>query len=291
MLAKLMKWTGLIVILSVILLPSQCFAALPKKVTRQKCTMKPIKVYYDALTEKKFTPTKAELEEAACIYKQMQQESVKIYARDNPRIYRLYGIIQTEYFPYEGCRCSMQTFGGEDDFIYFKILNTKRSVQVNNQVKAKVKKTIKKLKITKKTKQVDAVKKINKWICKNMSYDYKRAKIRNTSGYDTADYQPGILSKRGICGDYARAFTFLTNYCGIDSGCVINANVSHEYNVVRIAKKTYYMDVCYNDGSKSNDFSFLSKKQLARIDNEHSIGKVIWYGANSYYNTASCYED
>ena len=278
----------LVFALLVVFIPATRSFALPQKVKKQKCTMKPIKVYYDALTEKQFKPTKSELTEARKIYQEMQRGDLKIYVKDNPRMYRLYGIIQTEYFPYEGCRCIMQLNGDKSDYFHFKILNTKRAISRNESVKLKVKNTIKSLKITKKTSQVDAIKKINTWICNNMQYDYVRANERYEASYDDADYTPSIISKKGICGDYARTFTFLANYCGINTGCVINEDVSHEYNLFKISGKTYYIDVCYNDTSRTTIYSFLNKKELKKKG--HTIGNVIWYGGNAYFNTASCYE-
>jgi len=288
MLRKVIKAAIIVVSLFAVFTPATKSYALPRKVTKQKCSMKPVKVYYNALTDKKFKPTDDELIEARLLYQEIQKGDTKIYIKDNPNMYRLYGILQTEYFPYEGCRCIMQLNGDENDYFYFKILNTQRAISRNETVKIKVKSVIRSLKITKKTSQVNAIKKINKWICKNMSYDNQRAAARFSNDYDDADYTPSIISKKGICGDYARTFTFLANYCGINSGCVINEDVSHEYNLVKIAGKTYYIDVCYNDGSKTTGYSFLSKKKLKKVG--HTIGEVIWYGGNAYYNTASCYE-
>ena len=288
MLRKVIKATVIVVSLFAVFIPATQSYALPRKVTKQKCSMKPIKVYYNALTDEKFTPTKKELTEARLIYQKMQQDDLKIYVKDEPNMYRLYGELQTEYFPYEGCRCIMQLNGDENDYFYFKILNTQIAIARNETVRLKVKSVIKSLKITKKTSQVNAIKKINKWICKDMSYDNQRATARYSNSYNDADYTPSIISKKGICGDYARTFTFLANYCGINAGCVINDDVSHEYNLVKIAGKTYYIDVCYNDGSKSTKYLFLSKKQLKKVG--HTVGEVIWYGGNAYFNTASCYE-
>lgn len=287
MLARVMKHSVFIVLAIVLVLPMNCFA-MSKRVKKKKCSMKPIKVYYDSLTGKQFKPTKEEKKQAAEIYKKMKKGDLRVRASEYDNLSHLYGIIQTEYFPYEGCRCSAQLYGDEDDFLYFKKLNTQRAIRVNKKVEKKVKSTIKKLKISKKTTQVNAIKKINKWICDNMSYDYQRAKDRKKSNYSDADYTPSIISGKGICGDYARTFTFLANYCGIDSGCVINKTVTHEYNLVKISKQTFYMDVCYNDSSKSNNYTLLSKSQLKKRG--HTIGQVIWYGGNSYYNTADCYK-
>lgn len=263
-------------------------SAISKSVKKERCTMKPIKVYYDELTEQAFEPTREEMKQAFEIYQKMQSGDLRVDAADYDNLGHLYGIIQTEYFPYVGCRCSAQIYGDEDDFLYFKELNVKSAIKVNRDVEKKVKSTIKKLKITKKTSQVNATKKINKWICDNMYYDYKRARDRKNANYSDENYDPSIISGKGICGDYARTFTYLANYCGIDSGCVINKSVTHEYNLVKIANKTFYMDVCYNDGSKSDNYTLLSRTKLNRVG--HTVGKVIWYGGNSYYDTADCYK-
>lgn len=287
MLARVMKLSVFVVLAVVLMIPTNCFA-ISKRVKKQKCSMEPIKVYYDSLTGKQFEPTKSEKEQAAEIYQKMQEGDLRVRASEYENLSRLYGIIETEYFPYEGCRCSAQLYGDEDDFLYFKKLNTQRAIQVNEEVERKVQSTIKQLKINKKTTQVKAINKINQWICDNMSYDYQRAKDRKKTDYSDANYTPSIISGKGICGDYARTFTFLANYCGIDSGCVINKTVTHEYNLVKISKQTFYMDVCYNDGSKSNNYTLLSKSQLKKRG--HTIGQIIWYGGNSYYNTADCYK-
>lgn len=287
MLAKVSKVAVLVTIVATLVVPVNVFA-MPNRVKKQKCSMKPIKVYYDEMTEKQFTPTEKEKEQAAEIYERMQKGDLRVRASEYGNLGRLYGIIETEYFPYIGCRCSASLYGDEDDFLYFKELNTQSAIRINKDVEKKVKKTITSLKINKKTTQVNAIKKINKWICKNMYYDTRRARARNNDDYSDADYAPSILSGKGICGDYARTFTYLANYCGIDSGCVINKNVTHEYNLVRIAKKTYYMDVCYNDTSRSNAYTLLSKSKLNKAG--HTIGEIIWYGGNSYYNTADCYK-
>ena len=279
--------TSVLIIASVFAFSMGC-NAMSNSVKKKKCTMKPIKVYYDGLSGQTFEPTDQEMRQAAEIYRKMQNGDLRVRATDYENLGHLYGIIQTEYFPYVGCRCSSQIYGDEDDFLYFKELNTKSAIQVNKDVGKKVKSTIKKLKINKKTSQVEATKKINKWICNNMYYDYKRARDRKKADYSDENYEPSIISGKGICGDYARTFTYLANYCGIDSGCVINKSVTHEYNLVRIGNKTFYMDVCYNDGSKSNNYTLLSKSELNKVG--HTVGTVIWYGGNSYYNTADCYK-
>jgi len=93
--------------------------------------------------------------------------------------------------------------------------------------------------------QKTAVKKINTWICKNMTY-----KITN------GDALSGFKNKKGQCMTYAQMFEVMCETAGIQTDYVrgTGGGGSHAWNRVKIDGKWYWVDSTWNDsGSKSND--------------------------------------
>jgi len=90
-----------------------------------------------------------------------------------------------------------------------------------------------------------AVKKINAWICKNMTY-----KITN------GDALSGFKTKKGQCMTYALMFEVMCEVSGIQTEYVSGTanGGAHGWNKVKIDGKWYWVDSTWNDaGSKSND--------------------------------------
>ena len=100
--------------------------------------------------------------------------------------------------------------------------------------------------ITNGMSQETAVKKINKWICNNMSYLV-----------NDGDAYVGFKTKKGQCMTYARMFEAMCEVVGIESEYVTGyvKQGYHAWNKVKIGSTWYWVDVCWNDtGSNRTEY-------------------------------------
>ncbi|MCD7840760.1 MAG: hypothetical protein LUG46_09070 [Erysipelotrichaceae bacterium] len=90
--------------------------------------------------------------------------------------------------------------------------------------------------------QTNAVKKINTWICKKVTYN---------SSYNTM--ASGFNKGKGVCQTYGMMFDAMCQQCGITQSDVhgtangSNGWESHLWNKVKLNGTWYYIDVCWND--------------------------------------------
>lgn len=103
--------------------------------------------------------------------------------------------------------------------------------------KEKIRKIIKKLKITSKTSEKTACYRIAKWLIQNFTYDERGV-------YDfSLSHQ--MKTKKIVCHGYASLFYALAKECGIDVHYVSSAE--HAYNYIILNGKKYYYDVTNAD--------------------------------------------
>lgn len=138
---------------------------------------------------------------------------------------------------------------------------TKTAAWKEKQAKKKAKKIIKKLHI-KKTKsakkQAKYVKKIENYLMKHVRYKY---------GYGSA-YSALILHK-SVCSGYAKAFKMLCDQAGIKCYYVTGSTTkggkcNHAWNVVKIGKKYYGVDVCWDDGRGTHRYLLNGSKRFKK---------------------------
>ena len=100
------------------------------------------------------------------------------------------------------------------------------------------------------------VKYIDAKICKRCKYDYKTYKTGQL-GTDSFTIYGCLVNKKAVCSGYTMAFQALATQSKIKSKVVEGKN--HSWNKVKVGKKWYHVDVCWNDTSGTKDY-LLKKK-------------------------------
>ena len=99
---------------------------------------------------------------------------------------------------------------------------------------------------------LDKVIKISEFIVKKMVY-------KSTDGlYDGTNdlYYPLVLGY-GQCHNYAQSFNFLANLVGLVSYSAF-AGALHEWNLVKIDRKFYHLDLTWADQGDTLDYRFVN---------------------------------
>lgn len=143
-----------------------------------------------------------------------------------------------------------------------QIVKMKKIAKILDNSKAnekKIKRIINQLKLTKKTTEINAVKKINKYISDTVKYDYKRK--RHT--LSTA------LSGNAVCSGYAYEFCAICKTVGLNAQVIIGIAKTnsgwgaHAWNKVKVNNATKYVDVCWNDTGESLKYLLISKNKIS----------------------------
>ena len=156
-----------------------------------------------------------------------------------------------------------------------KITITKKELKElsknNLQYEKKFNEIIRSLGITSNMTEYDAVKRINNWICDNITYDYT---YTNT----TADQ--AVMTKTVICSGYAALFKKLCDYYGIQSYIVGSKSLKHAWNIVCVDNIWYEIDTCWNDNSSGQRYWFflMTKEESARVHGSYEY----FYKNNRY---------
>ena len=108
--------------------------------------------------------------------------------------------------------------------------------------------------------QVEALRKINNWICSSFTYD------EGAFGY-TVDQT--LDTKRGVCGQFSQIVKFSCDYLGIPCDLIADAQMIHAYNRVTIDGTPYYIDVTWNNTEGNPEGWFL--KTAAEFSADHGI--------------------
>jgi transglutaminase/protease-like cytokinesis protein 3 len=105
--------------------------------------------------------------------------------------------------------------------------------------------------------ELELEKVIYKYIIDNIYYDDSPRKI-NAFGYD------GIMNGRGVCGDYADAFTLLANYAGFEVYSCISE--THAWNIVKIDGTYYHCDALWDEDVNQWNYFNRSTGFMMKID-------------------------
>ena len=135
----------------------------------------------------------------------------------------------------------------------------------------------------KKGKRVDA--KINKIVRKAKRYKSRRAQIKYVDkaickicSYDTTTRRPNtgnpygaLVEGKATCLGYSEAFFVCMTRLNIPVDYVINKNCKHIWCKVKVGKKWYHVDTCWNDiGNRScRKYFMLSEKQMRKYPHHH----------------------
>lgn len=175
----------------------------------------------------------------------------------NPEI--LSGLFYTDalIFP---CTYGIKT-DGSGIVMHVNMNDLKKAINSSSFNQKKINKIIRKLKLSRKTSQMDAVKKINNYLIKTISYDYSCKRYRLSDA----------LKGSTTCSGYARAFCAIGKTVGLDARYVAGTGITstqrgfHAWNSVKIGNSTKYLDICWNDSTKnSTKYLLISKKQISK---------------------------
>ncbi|MDD6155002.1 MAG: transglutaminase-like domain-containing protein [Eubacteriales bacterium] len=116
----------------------------------------------------------------------------------------------------------------------------------NKAYKKKLKKTLKSLKL--KGSNTAKVKKIYKYITKNVKYDNNYKK----SGSTTYTAYGALNKKKAVCNGYATLFYDMCREAGIPSRVIVGKTSGglHAWNIVKLDGKWYNCDATWDAGSK-----------------------------------------
>lgn len=88
------------------------------------------------------------------------------------------------------------------------------------------------------------------WVATNIKYDDEHA----------YSYEYSIVTKKGVCADYAAAYQYLCLLAGLENRIVDNGDVTHEWNVIKTSSGKWYNSDATNSrimfGVKDFPYSF-----------------------------------
>ena len=112
--------------------------------------------------------------------------------------------------------------------------------------------------IDSKSSEYDKAKQIHDYICKNMDYGYPKGPFSAYYGFAVYD---ALITKMGVCSDYAEAYKALCTKAGLECVYVTgDANNGsgyggHAWNIVKIDGNWYHVDCTWDDPTnKGGDY-------------------------------------
>ena len=130
-----------------------------------------------------------------------------------------------------------------------------------------------------KTKTIDKISAIFKYVTNNITYDYEKAKAAPVGYLPNVDSI--IKSKKGICFDYAAVFAAMCRAQGIPTklitGYVAPNGVYHAWNEVYSKEKGWITVSFY---LKTSGFNIVDPTFYANMDSDESAAKYIGNGSN-----------
>ena len=184
------------------------------------------------------------------------------------------GYLHYKYFYYtDDCIGTVNSTVSTDYSITtYDVKLLKYNYNLNKKNEKKIKEIIKKLKISKKDTEYQAVKKIYDWFCKDsgMVYNDKQNTIEDV-----------LYKNTGACSSFSVVFKYLLNEIGIECDLIGCANIfeiggyGHAWNRVKIDNKWYYLDITWDlnlqeifKGTKDYSFYLVSFEDIYK--NDHS---------------------
>ena len=126
--------------------------------------------------------------------------------------------------------------------------------------------------------QLDKAKNIHDWICDIAEYDYE-------SGPSVGDWDKIFKDGKGVCADYASAFSITAKLVGIPnimvSGILGPEREGHLINAVYINGEWTYIDVTMNDANNSN--SFFMYPMTSDTPSPNLVPYIVFASGNGYH--------
>ena len=115
------------------------------------------------------------------------------------------------------------------------------------------------------------------WVATNIKYDDEHA----------YSYEYSIVTKKGVCADYAAAYQYLCLLAGLENRIVDNGDVTHEWNVIKTSSGKWYNSDATNGsimfGTKDKPYSMYEKLFYVNNFDNHTIEKTntVFYGIDN----------
>lgn len=115
------------------------------------------------------------------------------------------------------------------------------------------------------------------WVATNIKYDDEHA----------YSYEYSIVTKKGVCADYAAAYQYLCLLAGLENRIVDNGDVTHEWNVIKTSSgKWFNSDATSGSimfGTKDKPYSMYEKLFYVNNFDNHTIEKTntVFYGIDN----------
>lgn len=172
---------------------------------------------------------------------------------------------------YADTDCNFGTYGfktisgRKELYVKINIDNVSKMIVSSKKNEKKINKIVKKLKFNKKMTEEKAAIKIHDYLVDHIEYDYTFKK------HNISD----ALSGSSVCSGYTRLYKAICNKVGLKCQVIIGYGNGgdHAWNRVKINGKWKYVDVTWDDTTRSNDYLLISRKQILRDHIEEKIEK------------------
>ena len=111
--------------------------------------------------------------------------------------------------------------------------------------------------ITAEDTQVEALRKINNWLCTSFIYD------DNAFSYTV---EQSLDTKHAVCGQISQIIKFSCDYLGIECELIADVQMVHAYNKVTLGGVDYYIDATWNNTNQMPERWFLLTREEFAVD-------------------------
>ncbi|MDE6034994.1 MAG: leucine-rich repeat protein [Ruminococcus sp.] len=146
---------------------------------------------------------------------------------------------------------------------------------INEYVKAQAEKIVSEI-TTEKMSDVQKIKAVHDWVCRNTVYDDGLTGDRKNHNDASV-----LMNDSTVCEGYARIANILYNTAGIETYYI--SGVGHAWNVVRAGNNYFHVDTTWDDGDNiSYDWFMKSDDEIKNSDSFHASWKT--YIPSSLHN-------
>ena len=153
------------------------------------------------------------------------------------------------------------------EFIFSNFSGVDEVGFINMYVKAQAEKIVSEI-TTENMSDVQKIKAVHDWICKNTVYDDGLSGDRKNHNDASV-----LMNDSTVCEGYARIANILYNTAGIETYYI--SGVGHAWNVVRAGNNYFHVDTTWDDGDNiSYDWFMKSDNEIRNSDGYHASWKT-----------------
>ena len=161
--------------------------------------------------------------------------------------------INFQYGRYDGSARTQRVKGKTGVVVSYK-LSYYDTAEQEKELDAKVDEVIESLDLEDKS-DYEKLLAIHDWLCSNVEYDSDNGSDQRRTAYDA------IVNGKAVCQGYSNALYRLLLEAGVDNRIVYGKGVEssgitmpHTWNIVDLYGKYYYVDVTWDDSTRSRDY-------------------------------------